>query len=181
MELSERLERIKTSDKPSSSLTPTTVPDHSGNLGKRLKLIEHQRRRSLQLCVLRLLWLKVTLNPGYKVPEGYWCAKRTIHWSHGWHTSVTRRGHGTVDQRDGYSGIPVRTWFKTVRRILVLEAPKGSVAYLESTVELPKISVPNFYGDLLNWAVFLEQFETAIRSHANSISLKRPGQFQERR
>ena len=45
MELIERLEHIKTSDKASSSSTPTTVPDYSGNLEKRLKFIEHQRER----------------------------------------------------------------------------------------------------------------------------------------
>ena len=33
-ELIERLERIKTSDKPPSSSTPITVPDHSVNFGE---------------------------------------------------------------------------------------------------------------------------------------------------
>ena len=38
-------------------------------------------------------------------------------------------------------------------------------AHLEPTVELPKISVPTFDGDVLSWAVFWEQFQTAINDN----------------
>ena len=44
--------------------------------------------------------------------------------------------------------------FEAGRRLLVLDAFKGSEAHLEPTVELPKISVPTFDSDVLNWAVF---------------------------
>ena len=37
---------------------------------------------------------------------------------------------------------------------------KGSKMYMYDTaVKLPKISVPSFYGNLLNWNTFWEQFE----------------------
>ena len=54
--------------------------------------------------------------------------------------------------------------FEIVRRLYLLEDTKKSEIPLEPTVELPKISVPTFDGDVLNWAVFWEQFETAIHN-----------------
>ena len=55
--------------------------------------------------------------------------------------------------------------FEAGQRLLILEAPKGSEDHLEPTVELPKISVPTFDGDVLNWAVFWEEFEIAIHKN----------------
>ena len=40
-----------------------------------------------------------------------------------------------------------------------------SDAHEEPTVELPKIRVPTFDGDVLNWAVFWEQFVTTIHNN----------------
>ena len=45
------------------------------------------------------------------------------------------------------------------------ETPKVSDAHLEPIVELPKFSVLTFDGDVLNWAMFWEQFETAIHNN----------------
>ena len=42
---------------------------------------------------------------------------------------------------------------------------KASEVPPEPTVELPKISVPTFDGDILNWAVFWEQFEMPIHNN----------------
>ena len=53
--------------------------------------------------------------------------------------------------------------FEIVRRLYLLKDTKASEVPLEPTVELPKISVPTFDGDVLNWAVFWEQLETAIQ------------------
>ena len=44
------------------------------------------------------------------------------------------------------------------------DTPKVSEAHEESTVELPKISVATF-DDVLNWALFWEQFETTIHNN----------------
>ena len=56
--------------------------------------------------------------------------------------------------------------FEAVRRLhLLTETPATYEAHLEPTVELPKISVPTFDGDILSWAVFWEKFQTAI--HGN--------------
>ena len=55
--------------------------------------------------------------------------------------------------------------FEAGQWLLVLEAPKGSEAHREPTVELPKISVPTFDEDVLNWAVFWEQFKMAIHDN----------------
>ena len=49
-----------------------------------------------------------------------------------------------------------------LRLHLLEETPRSSEAPLEPMVELPKISVLTFNEDVLNWAVFWEQFETAI-------------------
>ena len=55
--------------------------------------------------------------------------------------------------------------FEAGRRLYLLEeTPKVSEAHLEPTVELPKFSVLTFDGDVLNWAVFWEQFETAVHN-----------------
>ena len=47
--------------------------------------------------------------------------------------------------------------FEIGQRLYQLEdTPKVSEAHEEPTVELPKIRVPTFDGDVLNWAVFWE-------------------------
>ena len=45
------------------------------------------------------------------------------------------------------------------------ETPKVSGAHGEPLVELPKFTVPTFDGDVLNWAVFLERFQTTIHNN----------------
>ena len=58
--------------------------------------------------------------------------------------------------------------FKACRTLYLLEGtPKVSEAHLEPTVELPKFSVLTFDGDVLNSAMFWEQFETAICNNKN--------------
>ena len=50
------------------------------------------------------------------------------------------------------------------RRLYLLEDTTRT-SHFEPTVKLPKISVPTFDGDVLNWAMFWEQFETTIHSN----------------
>ena len=47
------------------------------------------------------------------------------------------------------------------------EAPKTLEVHSEPTIELLKISIPTFDGDILNWVTFWEQFEIAIYSNKN--------------
>ena len=54
--------------------------------------------------------------------------------------------------------------FETGRRLHLLEDTTRT-SHFEPTVELPRISIPTFDGDVLNWAVFWEQFETTIHSN----------------
>jgi len=45
------------------------------------------------------------------------------------------------------------------------EAPKPIEVHSEPTIELPKVNIPTFDGDILNWVTFWEQFEIAIHSN----------------
>ena len=63
--------------------------------------------------------------------------------------------------------------FEAGRRLYLLEeTSKVSEAHFEPMVELPKFSVLTFDGDVLNWAVFWEQFETAIHNNKNCMKPK---------
>ena len=56
--------------------------------------------------------------------------------------------------------------FEAGRRLHLLEeTPRASEVYLVPTVVLPKINVLTFGGDILNWAVFCEQFEMDIHNN----------------
>ena len=57
-----------------------------------------------------------------------------------------------------------KLWVNAITgEVLAMPEEKDTALFpLEPTVELPKINVPTFDGDVLNWAVFWEQFETAI-------------------
>ena len=43
-------------------------------------------------------------------------------------------------------------------------APKIPEVPSQPTVELPKMNIPTFDGDILNWVTFREQFEIVIHS-----------------
>ena len=43
--------------------------------------------------------------------------------------------------------------------------PKPLEVHSEPAIELPKIKIPTFDGDILNWVTFWEQFEIAIHSN----------------
>lgn len=165
VDLTERMERIKVPEEAAATLT--TAPDPSGKITKRLRYIEQQTEtiatsmRSppagtkdhpklwLQKCQKDIDMLSIQLSgimgdilslPGEDAALL---------------TSATTI-QAAVSELD----------FQAVRRLhLLLEkTPIESEAHLEPTVELPKISVPTFDGDVLNWAVFWEQFDTAIHS-----------------
>ena len=60
-----------------------------------------------------------------------------------------------------------------LRRLLQPNKPKDS-SYTTSTetstskgVKLPKIDVPTFNGNILNWGTFWEQFSVAVHNHDN--------------
>ena len=45
------------------------------------------------------------------------------------------------------------------------QAAKPPETYSEPAIELPKINIPTFDGDTINWVAFWEQFDLAIHSN----------------
>ena len=52
--------------------------------------------------------------------------------------------------------------YEASRLIHSIEAPRTPEIHSEHTIELPKIYIPTFDGNILNWVTFWEQFEIAI-------------------
>ena len=53
------------------------------------------------------------------------------------------------------------------------EVPKIPEVHSEPTIELPKINIPTFDGDTLNWVTFWEQFDIAIHSNKKLHDVQR--------
>ena len=165
-ELTGRLERLNIPGEVTATRSTTAAPDPSGKLAKRLKFLEQQGEaiakstRSppsgtedhpklwLQKCQkdIGLLTAQLFAITGeiLAMPEEDTALLTNV-------TSI----QGSLSELD----------FEIVRQLYLLQDTKPSEVPLEPTVELPKISVPTFHGDVLNWAVFWEQFEMAIQNN----------------
>ena len=53
-----------------------------------------------------------------------------------------------------------------IKRLLSNPAGQPPINLISSGIKLPKINVPNFDGDVLNWNSFWQQFNVAIHSKA---------------
>ena len=127
----------------------------------------NRRRRLLHPCVRRPLERKLIQNSGSK------SAKKDINTLSAQLTGVigeilalSEEDSALLANATTIQGALSELDFEAGRRLYLLEeTSKVSEAHLEYTVELPKFSVPTFDRDILNWAVFWEQFQTAIHNN----------------
>ena len=164
-EFIERLEAFEFPDKTPS--TPTTAPDSSSKLVKRLRYIDQQKEATA----------KSMHSPpvGTEAHPKLWiqkCQKDTNALSAqlagliGEILALPEEDTALLTNATTIQGAMSELDFEAGRQLYLLEeTPKVSEAHLEPTVELPKFSVPTFDGDVLNWAVFWEQFQTAIHTN----------------
>ena len=162
-ELTRRIERLRIPQKEAHVSSPitTTAPNPSVTLVKRLKYIEQQRdviARSLRSPL-----------PGTEEHPKPWLQKcqKDIDALSAQLTGVlgdilALPGEDTalLNNATSIQGALSELDYETVRRLHLLEDTRTS--HFEPTVELPKISIPTFDGDVLNWAVFWEQFELSL-------------------
>ena len=165
-ELMERIERLTVPKEAASAPTMPMAPDLSGKLAKRLKHIE-QQKEMITTSMLSppaetkdypKLWLQ-------KCQKDIGMISAQLTGIMGEILALPGEDTALLTNATAMQGALSELDFEAVRRLhLLKETPATSEAHLEPTVELPKISVPTFDGDVLNWAVFWEQFETAIHN-----------------
>ena len=166
VELVERLEQMNVPRKVTATWSTTATPDSSGKLAKQLKLLERQgdaiatstRSPPLGTEDHPKLWLqKCQKDIGLLRAQLAVIIEEIL--------AMPDEDAALLADATSIQGNLSEFDFEIVRRLYLLEDTKATELPLEPTVELPKISVPTFDRDVCNWAIFWEQFETAIHNN----------------
>ena len=163
----EGIERLTIPEEAASAPTMPMAPDLSGKLAKRLKHIEQQKE-----TITTSMWSPPAETKDYpklwlqKCQKDIGMISAQLTEIMGEILALPGEDTALLTNATAMQGALSELDFEAVRRLhLLKETPATSEAYLEPTVEVPKISVPTFDGDILSWAVFWEQFQTAIHDN----------------